>query len=114
MGFKSSSLLRNIGSYLLIFVFLLIIIPLLILIGYLIRRSPCLKKISDKIKDMIFFSAIIRPVLQSYLTLTLSLMIGIKDKDNISTLEYILSILLLIAEIFVPILIFIGLFLKRT
>ena len=76
MGFKSTSALQNIGTYLLVALIGIGVFLILFLIRLLIIKCPRAHQIYMKVYDSLVLSSVLRPLMQSYLTVEMSIFLS--------------------------------------
>lgn len=102
MGIKSTNMLKNLGTFLFAFVAIGLVITLLVLFKFLMLKTQLTTKIYKFIEGRVFFNSVIRSVLTSYLTMSISTFISLKNLkkdtpgDLMSTSFTIISLVLIV------------------
>jgi hypothetical protein len=115
MGIESTNMMRNLGTFLIAFVGIILIIISLLLLRMVMMRQELLKRIYLAIHRKIFFNVMLRSLLTSFLTLSISCLLSIDNLqfktvgDIFSSIIAIISLLMIVAY---PIFCFI--FLKKN
>ena len=70
-------MLRNLGTFLLVFVALIVVVALLISLRFLMLKFALTTKIYRMIEGKIFFNSVIRSMITGYLAMSISAFISI-------------------------------------
>lgn len=87
MGIKSTNMLKNLGTYLLAFAFLAVMVVLLLVLKNIMLRFTLTTKVYSILEGKIFYNSLIRSLLTSYLTMSISCLLSIQNLKTETTAD---------------------------